>query len=428
MGFLDDYDALSNSSEPPAQTAQKQLQLFQTALLGNPDALFADLRARRPIFKTPGPVVISRYRDVVEILEYNQIYSVAPWGEAMRRNNGGPNFVLGMEDGAEYKHEISILRLAVRREDAALVTSYAAETALKLAAAGQAKGVFDITDGYARLIPTLFVGQYFGVPGPDPKTLMDWERAIFLDIFFNLNHDPQIQANAQAAAKALRDYNQSLIDQAHAANKAGTPYPDNVLGRLLAMQCASPSAFPDDRVRENLSGCITGVIDNVCTAIAAAVDVLLSRPDALPGAIAAAQSDNDDLLMRYIMEALRFHVPAPLLFRVSLEDHVLARGTARETSIAANTLVFASTASAMRDENELSNPEAFDLRRPMTQYIHFGWGLHECLGKYLAIPLIVQSVKALLRLKNLRRADGAAGQVVYAGPFPVGFSVACDPT
>ena len=245
MGFLDAYDALSQLSDPPQQVAQKQMQLFETWLGVSPDLLFAELRTKRPVFTTPGPVVVSRFRDVVEVLEYNQIYTVAPWGEAMRRDLGGPNFVLGMEDGAEYKREISILRLAVRREDVDTATSIAARTAQKLAGEGQAKGTFDITDNYARMIPTLFVGEYIGTPGPDPITLMTWQRTMFFDIFFNLTHDPQKQAAAAAASKALSDYTQALIDETHDAFEVGTPYPDTVLGRLLSMQSASPAAFSD---------------------------------------------------------------------------------------------------------------------------------------------------------------------------------------
>src|SRR5262249_21119080 len=147
--------------------------------------------------------------------QYDQIYTVAPWGESMRRDLGGPNFVLGMEDGEEYKREISILRLAVRREDVATAANVAARTAQKLAADGQAKGTFDITDGYARMIPTLFVMEYLGIPGPDPVTLMTWQRTMFFDIFFNLTHDAQKQAAALAASKSLGDYLQSVIDQAH---------------------------------------------------------------------------------------------------------------------------------------------------------------------------------------------------------------------
>src|SRR5215472_15212135 len=103
MGFLDDYDALGRLSESPQEVAQKQMQLFQMWLVGKPDLLFSELRAKRPIFTTPGPIVVSRFRDVVEVLQYDQIYTVAPWGESMRRDLGGPNFVLGMEDGEEYK-------------------------------------------------------------------------------------------------------------------------------------------------------------------------------------------------------------------------------------------------------------------------------------------------------------------------------------
>lgn len=53
-------------------------------------------------------------------------------------------------------------------------------------------------------------------------------------------------------------------------------------------------------------------------------------------------------------------------------------------------------------------------------------GCHRSLGKYLAIPQIVQAVKALLCLKNIRRAQGEAGQVVMEGAFPKSFAIACD--
>ena len=79
MGFLDDYDALNLSGEVQASVAQKQIGLFGLWLTTKPDALFAELRAKRPVLMTPGPAVVTRYRDVVEVLGLDTIFSVAPF-------------------------------------------------------------------------------------------------------------------------------------------------------------------------------------------------------------------------------------------------------------------------------------------------------------------------------------------------------------
>ena len=142
--------------------------------------MFADLRAHEPVFVTPGPVVVSRYRDVIEVIDLHEIFSVKPYGVAMMRNNGGPNFILGMDDGPEFEQDLSILKLAVRRDDleriGKIVAARTRETLTKLSGSRR----IDIT-AIARMVPTLFVADYFGVPGPDPATLMNWVRAMFSD-------------------------------------------------------------------------------------------------------------------------------------------------------------------------------------------------------------------------------------------------------
>ena len=75
------------------------------------------------------------------------------------------------------------------------------------------------------------------------------------------------------------------------------------------MQRAPKAAFTDSRLRDNLIGCITGVLDNTCTAVVNAIHVLLSRPDDLKAAQAAAKAGDDVTLLRYVQEALRFHPP-----------------------------------------------------------------------------------------------------------------------
>ena len=63
MGFLATYDAL--------QDPRQQLALLEEWIVQNPDGMFEELRAQRPVFVTPGPVVVTKYRDVLEVASLN---------------------------------------------------------------------------------------------------------------------------------------------------------------------------------------------------------------------------------------------------------------------------------------------------------------------------------------------------------------------
>jgi cytochrome P450 len=413
MGFLSTYDALHDPRE--------QLGLLEEWIVQNPDLMFDELRAQRPVFITPGPIVVSKYRDVVEVASLDNVFSVKPYGVAMMRDNGGPNFILGMDDGPEFEHDLSLLHLAVRRTDLDRIRDIVARLTAHLIDEARPNGNLDITDGFARLIPALFVGEYFGVPGPEPGTLMNWIRAMFTDIFLNFTQDPRISAAGVAAGKQFRDYVDALITSV----KANKTLPDTVIGRLIALQ-AAPDTFTDSRLRDNLIGCATGVVENTNSAVVNIIDYLLDHPQQLSEAASAARAGDDALLQRYVLETLRFHAPAPILVRLSLTDHVLGKGSPWQTDIPAGKIIFAATSSAMMDETELDSPAEFRLDRPAHHYLHFGWGIHQCLGKYISQAQVTQIVKGLVSQQNLRRSDGEAGKLLYSGPFPKSFSVAFD--
>jgi cytochrome P450 len=238
---------------------------------------------------------------------------------------------------------------------------------------------------------------------------------MFEEIFVNLKNDPAISARAQKSAKAMRAH----LDELIAARKCnGARWPDDVLGRLLAMQAAEPAAFSDAEIRTNFVGLIVGFIPTIATATTFALDVLLDRPDALETAQRAARADDDDAVRAHMYEAMRLAPQGPGLFRRARTDCVIAEGTHHETRIPAGTLTFAATQSAMLDGDVVDDPKDFRTDRPPHHYIHFGTGLHECFGRYanaMQIPLIA---KPVLRRSGLGRAAGEEGRLVKAGPFP----------
>jgi cytochrome P450 len=425
MSFLDEYRSLERLAVAPQEIARRQIAMLQEWVVQRPGEMFADLREHEPVFVTPGPVVVSRYRDVIEVIDLHEIFSVKPYGIAMMRNNGGPNFILGMDDGPEFEHDLSILKLAVRRDDLGRIGQIVAARTRQVLSEQPKTGRVDIT-AIARTVPTLFVADYFGVPGPDASTLMNWVRAIFTDIFLNFTQDATIAERGMKAGVEFRAYVDQLIANLKVGRAAGAAETNDVIGRLITMQRAPEAAFTDSRLRDNLIGCVTGVLENTNTAIINIMNYMFDHPDVMKGAVAAAEKNDTALLRTYVLETLRFHSPAPLMVRLSLQEHTLAKGTEHARTIPPHTVVFAANGSAMMDETVVDNPNEFRLDRPSHHYLHFGWGLHQCLGKYISEVQVTEIIKGLLKLKGVRRAPGADGTLQYEGPFPKSFVAEYD--
>jgi cytochrome P450 len=424
-GFLDQYDALATSGEPPQKILQEQFELLVQWIFGKPDELYAELRAKRPIFVMPGPgpAVVSRYRDVVEVADLGNVFSVRPYGATHAVILGGANFLLGMDDSLQYDFEVSALRLVARRTDLELIRSYVAANAKARTRAAASAGRLDITDGFARALPLQLAGQYFGVPGPDPGTLGNWIRTMFTELFFNFRQDPGVAAAGAQAGKEMRAYIEGLMAQARADRNGGAAPKDDVLGRMLTAQCDPATSLSDDRLRDNLIGLLIGMIDNTEMGVVNAMDILFNNPDKLPAAVAAAKASDPNQLLPFVMEALRFRPPAPVLERLATQDYVLAKGTDRETPIPAGKIVFAVNSSAMMDETELDAPREFREERPAYQSMVFGWGMHRCFGMYISQVQVTEIIRSLLVLDGLRRAPGDAGKLVYDGFYPKSFTV-----
>jgi cytochrome P450 len=123
---------------------------------------------------------------------------------------------------------------------------------------------------------------------------------------------------------------------------------------------------------------------------------------------------------------LRFNPLGPGVFRITAQDFEVAGGTSHATTIPAGRPVLVALQSASFDPDRVPSPHEFLLERPLPEYLHFGFGLHTCFGRYInamQIPLIVQAV---LRKRNLRRAAGEAGKLQVDGPFPSTMTVEFD--
>ena len=412
MSFLDELDELADEVKDDVQELRNRaVKLLEAHAREHPDRLFKLLRTVKPVLLRHNLAIVTRYHDVEEVLTHDEAFSVQPYREKMVRLAG--DFILGTDDSPRYERDVSILRLAAPRSDVPELAGFVEETAEALVA--EAGGRIDVAD-LSKRVPARLFARWFGTAGPDEDTLIAWTLAIFEEIFVNVKNDPAIAAEANVASKALAAH----LDEAIAARKAqanGAP-PADVVGRLLAMQGTSATAFSDEEIRVNVIGLVCGFVPTIATATTFALDALLERPEALAGAQAAARADDDELVRAHMFEGMRLAPQGPGLFRRTRTDFEVAEGSMHATKIPAGTLTFAATQSAMLDDDVVDDPGDFRIGRPAHHYLHFGVGLHQCFGRFantMQIPLIA---KAVLRRPGLARAPGPEGQLVKDGPFP----------
>ena len=65
------------------------------------------------------------------------------------------------------------------------------------------------------------------------------------------------------------------------------------------------------------------------------------------------------------------------------------------------------------DPEVFPDPKQFKLDRPTKDYIHFGYGPHECLGKEVALTYVTGLIKVCAGLRNLRPAPGDMGNLKW---------------
>lgn len=370
-------------------------------------------------YDNTGTAVVTRHDDCLDVLNRNEDFAVV-YETRMRKLTSGANFFLGMQPGWDYTRDTSAMRLAARRPDVAEVVLPRA-TALAEQIVAEAGGRIDAVQALFLPVPWDMTETYFGVGG-EQATMQDWTTVLFWYLFEDLPADPALDTKAMAYAAGLRDY----LDGAIAARKAAPDARPQILNRCLALQGAGTPGMDDLGIRNNLLGLLIGAIPTIAKACTLALDELLNRPEELAKAHRAAVS-GDPVFEQFIWEALRFNPHNPVIYRRALHDTVVARSTLREAKIRKGQIVFAATASALFDRYAIPEPNAFRTDRPWEDYIIWGYGMHTCFGAAINKAVIPAILKPLIARPNLRRAEGAAGQVDNGGtPHPQHFHLLFD--
>lgn len=417
MSYLEQYDA--QSDDPAAQ-----VKLVSGWIRTDWQPFFRELRECRPIFQTPGFTLVTRFPDVTEVLSRERVFSVRLYASRMDPVVNGP-FMLSRDDTPVNWREKGIMQAVLRPEELPAVRELAGSIADESLDRAWPDGRIEAVSQLGRYVPIRLCGDYFGFPGPDLASMYRWSRATQSDMFKNLANDPAVHEASVQAGKEMLAYLADLLEEKRAALAKPTPSsPEDTFSRLLRTELPVELGFDDQRLLANIAGLLIGAGETTSQAIVQVLEQILRRPAVLAEAVAAATAPDLDAFDRYVWEALRFNPINPLLFRHCESDYVLAAGTDRETRIAAGTLVFACSASAVFDGNVLPDATEFRIDRPDYTSLHFGYGHHTCLGRYVAAVMIPEVVRRVLLRPGIRLLPPPDGAIDFqGGPFPERFVV-----
>lgn len=425
---------LQRIDQEPDATKTKLVRRFMAS---DPLTLFQELRAHRPILVTPGCTFVALYDDVIELLNLPNVFTVALYGPKMA--NG---YLMSHDDDALHYREKSLMQGLLNRDDLPKVRRMVTEIAQDILK--QAQGKIDAVPGYCRLIPATIVRDYFGLIGMHRKDLMEWSYWAQVDTFYNQPFDDvtpeereRITASHDESGKKLAKYITALILTrsislkfaflsaplrklwAKITRKDPAAFQDDIVSRMLRTRFPAEVDFDVKRVGVNAGGLLIGTIETTAQATVQTIQFLLQRPELLEQARNAASSPNPANFDAIVWEALRFVPISPYMFRQTASAYTLAKGTDRETTIPPATNVLALTQSAMFDTKAFDAPAEFRAGREWNHYFTFGYGAHECLGKYVGMVMIPEIVRQLLLRPGLR----ADAEIVYEGHMPKSYSL-----
>ncbi|CAG8536028.1 18355_t:CDS:2 [Acaulospora morrowiae] len=349
---------------------------------------------------------------------------------------GGVGFFLGRDDTSVHDQDRSHMEKAFYSNDRSKFIADFKQFFIKTTQnlIEKKKKTFDgktyqinVVRDVCNLVPVYFAREYFGIPvktqdSPcgvySEQDAYDQFTIIFMFLFVNLDPANSYKLSRDAKQvfcqmhKVMQEILESSVNE-DAEDSECKPSPQAKKLMQILMDQYKKNA---DLATWNLLGTISGGVTPMAQAASQIVDFYLrpenkSHLEEIRRLADKNDKESENLILGYILEALRFYPVVPSLLRRASVSSSIDDKTNGTVNVEKGDTVVLSLASAHMDSSVFPNPDKIDPKRPVDLYLTFGYGFHECFGKpvnFVAIPAIV---KTILKLKNLQRVPGRAGQL-----------------
>lgn len=345
-------------------------------------ALLTYLREHEPVcwfdpWPDRGAWAVTRYADIKSVKERSEVFSNEIAGniipadpDAHKHNRAEQGFgvVIGFADGQRHKDLRGVFAryfsgpqvLKHERTCQAIVDDILADVARQ--------PVFDFVMDAATHLPARLICQMLGVPEEDWPLVTKYVNA------FACYNDPEYQLGSSTAETFRIAVDNSFnIIAALVQQRRSDPKDD--LCSLAVKSTIAGEPLTDLEASWGCWGVLIGGFETSRNIVSGGLLALIQNPSELQ-----KLRDDPKLIQSAVDEILRWTTPGSVTIRVAREDAMVG-----DKLVRAGDWLLMFLDSANRDGSVFEDPFTFDVTRRPNPYLSFGAGVHNCLGRMLAM-------------------------------------------
>jgi len=351
----------------------------------DPYPTYAWMRRHRPIAYVPetGRVWITTWALCDEAGRNDEVFG--PTREVFHAVYGNPN-VMSLS-GAEHLAHRAPLSACFRPRAVSGYREQLRATAARYIDAIRDRGQADANTEILERISMRAIGDVLGFTDVRDEILIRWFRG-FAAYLVDFGRSAEVAQHGRAIKAEVAAYLQTRLDRLAARPDGST------LSHLLHDGRPEGATRSIEEIIGDVGVMIVGGFQEPAHGAANSLHGLFTRPDQAiriaigPPAWSAAA----------VEEGLRWLAPFGMTEKLTTAEVTLG-----DIRFPAGTEVAMVLASANRDEARYVDPDTFDLDRPRQNHAAFGYGLHFCLGHFVARQLERVMIEEMFaRLPNLR--------------------------
>lgn len=366
-----------------AQLTEPEIfDVFDPANIQEPFEFYKRLRNQHPVYwnEQYSHWIVTRYRDVKMIFQTPQKFS-SEFGDALLAlrekipQSSQANFDIGirftcnqfqsMDPPRHTEHRQATMKAFMPLVNGMIKTSIERRVNELLDVMERA-GTCDFMEEFAYPLPSNVIFDLVGIPAEHHQLIREtseflakFSPAIYVGDCETIDRFAELAQQSGTAIteviRARRSKPEEDMISALVSEESGNPFTDEE----IVMLCIFLLMAGHETTANLLGGAMRYLLSD-----RRQWDLLLARPELLPGAVE---------------ELLRFVSPVLWMSRIVTEDFELDGHTLRKGSE-----VFIGLGSSNHDPAEFENPEVLDVARKNPHSIAFGHGIHTCIGAALA--------------------------------------------
>jgi cytochrome P450 len=227
-------------------------------------------------------------------------------------------------------------------------------------------GEMDLIRDFAFPLPALVIAGLLGVPSEDIEAIKGWSDRLGAYLGGAVDERDNF-TEASAGVAELVGYFRALLD-------ARERHPRDDLMCWLLRAERDGAVLSRDEAAANCVLLLFAGHETTTNLLGNGLFHLLQRPEQT-----AALRADPALTAGAVEELLRFDGPVPATVKIAIEDLAW-----HGCSIRRGDMVIPLMSSANRDPRQFADPDRLDIRRTFERHLAFAYGLHFCLGAWLA--------------------------------------------